>query len=475
MKSFRHPKTSLGDIDAGSAAALIAAASDVSLVLDDDGIIHDVAFNNDEFAAELDGGVSWPGRALAATVAEDSRAKAHSLLEEASGQSPQKWRHLNHLSPTGASIPVQYCAVRIDGSDRFMAFGRDLRPISALQQRLMNAQQSMERDYSRLRDVEMRYRLLFQMSSEAVLILDTVRQRVAEANPAARQVLGLKDDAVPGQSLADLFEADSVGAVQIMLAAVRAGGRADEVTVRLTHNNTEASVAASMFRQENASYFLMRISPAIQHGTAVAVLPDMKQKLLRLVENAPDGFVVTDHEGHILTANAAFLEMAQLTTEEQASGELLDRWLGQSSVDLNVLIANLRQRGSVRFFNTSLRGEFGVTAGVEVSAVSVLNGTHPNFGFAIRNTGPRLRVETRPGRELPRSVEQLSELIGRVSLKDLVREATDVIERLCIESALDLTGDNRASAAEMLGLSRQSFYVKLRRYGLGDLAADGKN
>ena len=55
-------------------------------------------------------------------------------------------------------------------------------------------------------------------------------------------------------------------------------------------------------------------------------------------------------------------------------------------------------------------------------------------------------------------------------LKDLVRETTDLIERLCIEAALELTGDNRASAAEMLGLSRQSLYVKLRRYGLGDLA-----
>ena len=48
-------------------------------------------------------------------------------------------------------------------------------------------------------------------------------------------------------------------------------------------------------------------------------------------------------------------------------------------------------------------------------------------------------------------------------------ETTDVIERLCIEAALELTRDNRASAAEMLGLSRQSLYVKLRRYGLGDL------
>ena len=77
--------------------------------------------------------------------------------------------------------------------------------------------------------------------------------------------------------------------------------------------------------------------------------------------------------------------------------------------------------------------------------------------------------------ELPRSASQLKELVGRVPLKDLVRETTDVIEQLCIEAALEITGDNRASAAEILGLSRQSLYVKLRRYGLatGEGAGEG--
>jgi transcriptional regulator PpsR len=139
-----------------------------------------------------------------------------------------------------------------------------------------------------------------------------------------------------------------------------------------------------------------------------------------------------------------------------------------------VLLANLRQHGSVRRFNTLMRGEYGATADIELSATSILNGKQPAFGFTIRNVGDRLAMETHVGaRELPRSVEQLTELVGRVPLKDLVRETTDVIERLCIEAALELTGDNRASAAELLGLSRQSLYVKLRRYGLGDLGSDG--
>ncbi len=70
------------------------------------------------------------------------------------------------------------------------------------------------------------------------------------------------------------------------------------------------------------------------------------------------------------------------------------------------------------------------------------------------------------------SAQQFTDLIGRVSLKDMVRETTDLIERLCIEAALEITRDNRASAAEMLGLSRQSLYSKLRRFGLGDMDGD---
>ncbi len=106
-----------------------------------------------------------------------------------------------------------------------------------------------------------------------------------------------------------------------------------------------------------------------------------------------------------------------------------------------------------------------------------MNGGQPCFGFAIRDVSRRLPRD--PGgessgrsaqqRRLPPSLEHLSELIGRVALKDLVREATDVIERLCIEAALELTRDNRASAAEILGLSRQSLYIKLRRYGTGSV------
>ena len=469
VKTFVSPQTSLGNLDAGSAASLIAAASDITLIVDADGVIRDTAFQSTELLDDLDDSANWVGRPIATTVAPDSWTKIAAVLREATTATAPKWRHINHLTTDGRSVPVLYCGVQVGADGRVVLFGRDLRVTSALQQRLINAQQSMERDYSKLRDVEMRYRVLFQLSFEAVLILDLAKQRVLEANPAGRGMFGSASEDIVGHTVAEIFSAESIPTLEAHLAAVRSGARAEDVPAQLVHGDQRVLVKASLFRQENATLFLMRILP-IQASASMPALPDVKTKLLRAVESAPDGFVVTDHDGTIITANAAFLEMAQLHHEDQARGQQLDRWVGTTGVDLDVLTSNLRSRGSVRFFSTTMRGEAGSVAQVEISAVSVRNGGHPSFGYAIRNVGQRLHVETRAARQLPRSVEQLSELIGRVSLKELVREATEVIERLSIEAALELTNDNRASAAEMLGLSRQSLYVKLRRYGIGDPA-----
>lgn len=467
VRMFAHPQTAVGDLDAGSAAALIAAASDVTLVVDAQGIIKDTAFQSAELLYDLSNSTSWYGRNVADLVTLDSRGKIARILAEADTPAEPRWRHINHLGADGQSVPVLYCGVQAGAGGRIVMFGRDLRALSQLQQRLMNAQRSMEQDHTRLRDVEMRYRLLFQLSGEAVLILDPHKRRVTEANPAAQAIFG---GSPVGQALGELFEADCMGAVDAQVDGVRGGAPGDEQEVRLQRGARPAKARCSLFRQDDQTMVLMRLT--VLEPVEAGMLPDVKHKLLRAVESAPDGFVVTDHDGIVLTANAAFVEMAEVRGEEQVRGKPLDRWVGQTGVDLEVLTSNLRARGSVRFFATTLRGEAGGSTTVEISAVSVRNGGQPSFGYAIRNVGARILAPVLPAvaRQLPRSVEQLTELIGRVSLKELVREATEVIERLSIEAALELTKDNRASAAELLGLSRQSLYVKLRRYGLGDLA-----
>ena len=277
---------------------------------------------------------------------------------------------------------------------------------------------------------------------------------------------------ITGRALIDCFDAGSQQAVRTLLISVRTAGQADQVRARLAGGQWELTLSASLFHQENGAFFLVRLPPA--QADAVPKGPAGNEvMLLKAVECVPDGFVVTDSEGRVLTANSAFIEMTQLATGAQLKGESLERWLGGATLDLNVLLANLRQHGSVRLFSTTLRGQYGATTPVEISATSVPHAEQPCLGFSVRDIGRRLAPQPRRGaRELPYSAAQLTELVGRVPLRDIVGETTDVIEQLCIEAALELTSDNRASDSEMLGLSRQSLYVKLRRYGLGDLGGD---
>ncbi len=469
MRPFGAPATSIGNLDADAAGTLLSMAADLALAVDGVGMIHDVACSVEEMAREDFG--AWLGRPWVDIVSPETRPKVEQLLREPAGRhASPRWRQLNLILPDGAEWPLMFSLVATDPSRLSLAFGRDLRSTAALQQRLVEAQTALERDYWRFRHAETRYRQLFQVASEAVLVVDAATQKILEANPAAARLLG---DGGPASLVGLVFpcgvDARSTELLNTLLAGVRATGRADECRAELLEARGEVTAAVSSYRQDQATHFLVRLARA-QAEAPSEQAPSTSSMLLKLVQSAPDCLVITDLDGRVISANMAFIELAQLTTEEQVRGETLDRWLGRSGVDLSVMISNLRQRGAVRLFATTLRGEYGAVTDVEISATMVPHGERPFLGFTIRDVGRRLDGhDVRATRELPRSVGQLTELVGRVPLKDIVGETTDLIEQLCIEAALELTRDNRASAAEMLGLSRQSLYVKLRRYGLGDL------
>jgi len=462
-------------LDADTVSRLVTAAADVVLVIDAQGVIQDAAFGNEELLSH--GYAHWMGQPWSQTVTEESKPKVASMLRDlGSGKGP-KWRHLNQRASDGTELPLSYSVIQVPAAAggnpaHAIAFGRDLRPQAALQQKLVTAQRSMERDYWHLKHVETRYRLLFQVSSEALLILDANTEKLEESNPAAQALFG-ETLAKSGWSLAHSLDKRSNTALSEVFSGLRSSGLSSPVEVRLVPSNTEVSVSVSLFRQEQSSHFLLRLAPKNQLADTSGMAAT-KQVLTDVMESAPDAFVVTDLSGNVLTANRAFLQLAQVSNEALVRGESLERWLGRAGVDLSVLISNLRQRDVVRLFATRMRGDYGSTTDVEISAVAVTTGEQRCLGFTIRDVGLRLNSETKPSRELPRSTGQMTELVGRVPLKDIVRETTDLIEQLCIEAALELTGDNRASAAEMLGLSRQSLYVKLRRFGMGDAGSEGE-
>jgi transcriptional regulator PpsR len=469
MTPFADPATTFSDLTSQSVSRLISNCADLALVVDAEGIICDVAFSSDSLDSEKC--ASWVGQPLIQTVTKDSRAKITALLRDAETAAAPRWRQVNHPSANGADLLLSYCAVKVSDEGRQPAlgrsvvFGRDLRAMSDLQQRLVDAQQEALQDNWRLRDTQSRNRHLFQTASDGVLIIDATTQKVVEANPVALLMFGDKAGKLVGSLFPYGLDERDTQAVQNMLATVRTSGKSEGVRAQL--GGAVLNFAGSMFRQEVGSLLVVRLT-----RTQIEVSTDsssgVKAALLKLVQSSPDCVVVTDAEGLIVSANEAFLELVHLTAESQVRSESLGRWLGRTGVELNVLITTLRQRGSIRLFPTSLRDDHGSVTDIEISATLTHESEGTLLGFMIRDVTRRPSVLTKGDKELPRSASQLAELVGRVPMKDIVGETSDLIEQLCIEAALDLTRDNRAAAAEMLGLSRQSLYVKLRRYGMSD-------
>jgi transcriptional regulator PpsR len=449
--------------DPAVVASILAAAVDLTVLMTPDGVICDQVMAGPDLPLGLFTG--WPGKQLSETVTVESKPKIEQMLGEAGVVSPPRWRQVNHPVSDGRDIPISYSAVKVGPQGHIIAIGRDMSKVAVLQQRLLSAEQAVEQEYQRLRNAETRFRVLLQSATDAIVIVDARTGRIVECNPAACSVLDRPMKKLQNAIIDDVFQNDDADAVKTALDGLRTVGKTDDIVLSPSDAQQQAVVSFSMFRQENATYFLLRMVPH-SVGTSAVVLPRTQSKVVKIISEMPDGFVVTDTDLKILSANAAFLEFVQLASEEQARGVSLDRWLGRQGVDVNLIVSQLLDKGEIRNFQTILRGQFGAMEDVEVSAVAVTEGETPCFGFALHQTSRQNARVSKQDQGLLRSVDEFTRLVGKVPLKDLVRESTDIIERLCIEAALQMNGDNRAGAAEMLGLSRQSLYVKLHRYGI---------
>lgn len=449
------------------------ALPDVMLVLDVEGIIRDATLSNG-FAGEQVG--EWIGSRWADTVVESDGEAVRRMLSDARSSGVSAFRNLTQRFPSGLEMPIEYTTVRLGDRTGLVAVGKNLRAVAELQARLVEAQQAMERDYWKLREVETRYRLLFNSSSDAVLLLKAANLGIVELNPAAAQALGIslaQAKAHDGLRLPDLLMAEERELFESLVRRVRERGKAPGILLRLGPEQTPWLVRASLVTSTADEIVLVQLAPsaAVRQGTEGADPIRVED----LIDASPDGFAVIDHQGLILRANRAFLELVQMGSESAVIGEPLGRWLGRPGADLTVLLANVVRLGSVRLFSTILRGELGTEIEAEISASGRGGKGVGQIGVFIRDVSRRLSA---PGGStgMDAVMESLSKQIGRTTLRKLVDDTVAIVERRYIEAALELTAGNRTAAAELLGLSRQSLYVKLNRYELeedGQLASVG--
>ncbi|MGR3466589.1 MAG: transcriptional regulator PpsR, partial [Shimia sp.] len=223
------------------------------------------------------------------------------------------------------------------------------------------------------------------------------------------------------------------------------------------------AITPTVFRASGERLVMCRLDPAEAQEVGT---DGLQENLSALYRDGVDAILFTDKNGIIQAANDSFLKLADVAHLSGVKGKSLGDYLARGSVDLKVLLENAARAGQMRMYATKLTGEYGGSISIEISVTYLADRAHPSYVFVIRDAS-RVEAVRKPGVAMDDdAVRSVMELVGSATLKDIVSETTDVVERMCIETAVELTRNNRVAAAEMLGLSRQSLYVKLRKYGL---------
>jgi hypothetical protein len=103
----------LPSLDPSTFSQLLGVVSDVTLVMDLQGVIEDVSTGRDTLAAL---GCQSLGRSpLDRHRDHESRIKIQEMLQSKGMPDLMRWRHVNHMSPLGNEVALQYVLLPLAG------------------------------------------------------------------------------------------------------------------------------------------------------------------------------------------------------------------------------------------------------------------------------------------------------------------------------------------------------------------------
>lgn len=450
-------------IGSESFAEIVRRVADLGIVMSPEGEVLGV-FANPAFR-QRDALARYQGMQLRDTFAAESVVKFEARLASFRDD-PEQVRpvELNHKGEgKNPGFPVRYSFHAIGENGKILLMGRDLRAIAEMQQQLVAAQLALEKDYESRREHDMQFRVLMASVDEAMVFVSLPDGTIRDCNPAARVLLGKHGGDLVGVSLEQVLVNDGKGALAEKLVGFANENAATQIAIKARTLSRMVSLRPILFRNGGDQSMLCKITTT---SPETLKSDDLQSNLTGLYERGADAIVFVDANGVILSANEAFLNLADVTHGKALKGRSIVDFLGRGNVDLNVMIESAARSGMMRAYTTRVTGEFGAERSVEVSTTHVQTGADPVFALILRDISraDNTRTETKQLGEV--DMQSVIELIGSQSLRDIVAKTTDVVEKMCIETAVELTSNNRVAAAEMLGLSRQSLYVKLRKYDL---------
>ncbi|MFZ7091425.1 transcriptional regulator PpsR [Primorskyibacter sp. 2E233] len=444
---------------------LIQSASDIAVYIDQAGIVSGIFVSPE--CPSLGCLDHWVGRPFSSFLNTESKKKFADRVTEINGgltETPGTIE-LNHCDNAAWEFPIRYSPLRIKDSNSILMLGRDLQPIAEVQQRLVNEQLAHERDLQKIRGAETFYRVVLEASATPLVVVEPETGRIRDINSAAATLLGAKPDTLPGNTFNQAFQGLRRGELMETLQNVGSSEESRSIKAVARRSGLQVEIFPEYFRAAGELCMLCHLAQVGQDDTGGT---EIARFLTALFTSSPDAIVIVDTKGIIREANESFLVLADAAQLRDVKGKHFAKFLVRGEVDAQLLLEGALREGRIRNYSTQFKSSVGTRASVELSMTLLGSGSDAGFGMIIRDVGQNAR----PVDELPQAMvseyalQNVMDLVGTASLKELVTATSDVIERICISTALQMTKNNRVAAAEMLGLSRQSLYVKLRKYDM---------
>jgi transcriptional regulator PpsR len=442
---------------------------DVTLLLDMDGVIREATLSPSMSKENING---WLGRPWSEVVG-GAAEKIQRMMQDTRRSGISAFRQITQKFPSGLELPMEFTTVLLGGRAGMLAIGKNLQAVAELQARLISAQQTIERDYWKLREIETRYRLVIEDSIDAVLLAKVADLRIVEANRTAATALAgsaRRKEGLVGRDFLQEIAGKDREPVELMLRRVRDQGKAPGIVIHLGAQAVPWTLRGSLMTHESTPVFLLQMTPI---GKTIRTTAPEHEDLEGLLDRLPDAVTIIDENGEIKRANRAFTELVEIGSTGAVIGENLGRWLSRPGADLAVLISNIQRHGMVRLLSTMMQGELGTETEIEISASGYRQAGDHRIVLVLRNVARRLSPN--PENDgLRTALASMNETVGKTPLRKLVKSTVGVVEQHYVRAALQLADGNRTTAAELLGLSRQSLYAKLDRYNLNDEEPDSE-
>jgi PAS domain S-box-containing protein len=312
--------------------------------------------------------------------------------------------------------------------------------------------------------LESRYRALFEVISDAVLIIDAGSMFIVDADESALELFGLVKEQLIGTRLSDLIESGFKPAVEELLRITRSTGKASEIKTRLASSRSMVRLCSAPFRDSRSAdappLILVRARYIEKSGDTTS----MGERIEEIVDHSSLAVVITNGAGRVICTNAAFVSLCAVNGEAQLVGLPLEQAVNDQQHSIAAIIKSVHQHGMKSGYRIQIASSDAIS--LVSAALLTDDGDQERIGFVFRQLPQSSHPILTTRDQLLSAIAVRIEQFGKLPLPELVRSITEIAEQQLLVHALQRSAGDRDSAAALLGISTENLTLYAMRHDL---------